>query len=63
MSCVIDEYPAGVGGDQADNDVEAGRFPGAVGTQQADHFALFHMKADAVDDPASAVAFADLFRR
>ncbi len=60
---VVDDYPAGVGGNEADNDVKAGGFSGAVGTQQADNFALFYVEADAVDDPASAVTFADLVRR
>ena len=59
----IDQHPAGVGRDQADNDVEAGGLAGAVRPQQPDHFTLLDMETDAVDYPSSAVAFADLVSR
>ena len=50
-------------GDQAHDDVKAGGLARAIGTQQADNFALLHLHGDAVYDPASVIAFADFISR
>src|SRR5664279_3459 len=59
---VIDDYATGIAGDESNNNVEAGSFPGSVGPQKTNHFTLFYIETDAVDDPSSSVALADLIR-
>ncbi len=59
----VDQNPARIGRNQPDDDVEAGRFAGPIRPQQAYNFPLFYIKTYAADDPATAVAFADLIRR
>ena len=54
---VIDLNAAGIGFHQPDNHVEAGGLAGAVGAQQADNLAGFHVQGDILDDPAALVAF------
>ena len=50
---------AGIGRDQAGDHVEAGGLAGAVGTQQAHHFAAVHRQADRAHHGALVEAFAD----
>src|SRR3974390_3042884 len=57
---IVDYHPAGVSGNEADDDVETGGFAGSIGAQKADHFPLFQAEADTVDHSASAVTFSDL---
>ena len=49
---------AGIGGDQADDHVEAGGLAGAVRPQQADHFAGFQAQPEIADDLALAIGLA-----
>ena len=54
---------AAVGGDQADDHVEAGGLAGAVGAEQADDLAARDVERDVVDDGARLVALAQVRRR
>ena len=50
---------AGIGRDEAGDDVEAGRLAGAVGSQKAHDFAALHRQADAAHDGALVEALSD----
>ena len=54
---------AAVGRDETDDHVEAGRLAGAVGAEQADHFAARHFERHVVDHGARLVAFLQARRR
>jgi hypothetical protein len=54
---------AAVRPDQAHQHVKACRLPGAVGSQQADHFTRVYLQADPVDDVSLAVSFKQSFSR
>ncbi len=45
--------------DQSDHHVESRRFPGAVGSQQADNFTGRDVQGDTVDDPPASVGLAE----
>src|ERR1035437_2869272 len=59
----IDQNPASLGRNEPHDNVETRGLAGAVRPQQTEHFTLFYVEADRVDDPSTAVAFADLIRR
>src|SRR5215471_2438582 len=60
---IVDDDPAGVGGDEAYDDVKTGSLTGTVGAEEAYDLTLFNVQTDAVDDPTSAVTFSDLISR
>ena len=55
-STLVDADRAGVGRDQADDHVEAGRLAGAVRAEQADDLALVEREFEAAHDRAAAEA-------
>jgi len=56
---LVDEYPAGVGGDQTYDGVKCGGLASAVRSKQTNDFALPNPNTDTIYNPATTIGFAD----
>lgn len=58
---IVEEYLAGIGGDEPRRHVESGRLAGTVGSQQSDNLALLQTDAHIVDHRALAIFLYQMF--
>ena len=56
----IQQDLAAIGGDQADDHIERGRFAGAIGPEQADDLAAFYLERQLLNDFAEFVTLGNI---